>query len=65
MDLLVVPAFGRDYRRNSEAREAWSTGVYFAVEKRTIQIFLNNEDTQAPEVWCLHNNRRTLSRLKP
>jgi len=64
--VTVVPSFGRDYRKNSEAREEWNKGVHFTIEGRVIDIYICKSDKgKASEIWCLHNKRRTISRIEP
>ena len=64
--LTVEPSFGRDYRKNSEAREAWNKGEHFTIKGRIIDIYIHKgEKGIASEIWCLHNKRRTISRIEP
>ena len=67
MDKLTVePSFGRDYRKNSEAREAWNKGEHFTITGRIVDRYTQKGDKRiASEIWCLHNKRRTISRIEP
>ncbi len=67
MSVTVVPAYGKDYKKLSEAKADWEKGVDFKVSDMSSEwngYYCSIRNYRYNEVWVRFNRRQLKGRLQ-